>query len=465
MSALTFDAWHLPGIEPEELAIVKVGGLRCRYPVPTGALIGEVTRSLLDAGSELKERPVAELVGVIDTAAARLATDADPLRQEAERLVAAATGYSEAMTRLVLDRMTADWKGERLRALLGTELGDPAVLDGFQPAGPGRSARAYGPKLALQVFAGNVPGVAVTALVRALLVKAPSLGKLASGQPVLPVLFARAVSSVDPAVGRAVGVTYWPAGDRNARAHALRAADVVVVYGGAEAEAAYRQAVAPGARFVAHGPRFSAGLIARECCRAEGGGLVRDVARAVAAFDQHGCVSPHAVWIEEGGTASPEEMASALAESLDAVEKELPRGRIGPGEAAAIQQERAAAELRGHTPAGAGIRVLTGERTSWTVIFDPEPSFRPSCLNRLVRVHPVASLDVATNALAVAGGLLQSVALAADPDRSADLAHRLALAGATRITSFRNLPWPPPSWHHDGGEPLRELIRWVDLEE
>jgi hypothetical protein len=26
------------------------------------------------------------------------------------------------------------------------------------------------------------------------------------------------------------------------------------------------------------------------------------------------------------------------------------------------------------------------------------------------------------------------------------------------------MPWPPPEWHHDGASPLRELVRWVDLE-
>jgi hypothetical protein len=60
--------------------------------------------------------------------------------------------------------------------------------------------------------------------------------------------------------------------------------------------------------------------------------------------------------------------------------------------------------------------------------------------------------------------VLQSVAIAA-PDAAADaLAASLADIGVTRVTSFRDLPWPPPTWHHDGRGPLRELLRWVDIE-
>lgn len=460
MSGPGFDAWHLPGVEPGPTVTLELRGLTLRYPRPTPERIDQTVRGLREAGRQLRERPVSELVEVIDAAAARLADPADPLRADADRLLPAATGYSPEMTQLVLDRMTADWRADRLRALLSAELGDPAVLDAFRAA-TGRAARAYGPALAFHVFAGNVPGVAVTSLVRALLVKAPSLGKLASGQPVLPVLFARAVAAVDAGVGRALAVTYWPGGSTETERGAVRAADTVVVYGGEEAVAAYREHAEPATRLVVHGPRFSVGLIARDALEGDPE-LARRVARSVAVFDQQGCVSPHAVWVEEGGAVAPLELAEALAGALAEIEQELPRGRVGPAEASAIQQERSAAELRGLAPDRPQTRVFAGPGTLWTVIYDPEPDFRASCLNRLVRVHPVPAIEDAIGALAPVGRLLQSVALAGG--RRADIADRLADAGASRVTTFDALPWPPPDWHHDGRGPLRELIRWVDLE-
>jgi hypothetical protein len=279
---------------------------------------------------------------------------------------------------------------------------------------------------------------------------------------VLPVLFARAVTGVDPEVGRALAVTYWPGGSEDAEWRALEAADSVIVYGGQEAVASYAGRVNEGTRLVAHGPRLSVGLVAREAL-AQPTALARSVARAVAVFDQHGCVSPHSVWVEEG-TLAAADFAEELADALEAVELELPRGRIGPAEASAIQQERAAAEIKGHGTE-TGTRVLTGTGTRWTVIYDDEPAFRPSCLNRLVRVHPIPRLEEAVDLLAPAARHLQSVAIAAPADRRLALADRLARVGATRITTFDRLPWPSPEWHHDGRSPLRELVRWVDLED
>lgn len=460
-----FDAWHLPGVAPESTETIEVGELTWRYPTAKPELLKDTVTGLREAGRALRSRPVAELVGVVDAAAARLLDQGDELRAEAvDRL--ASTGYSREMTTRVLDGMARDWRADRLRRLLEAEFGDPAVLDGFARVGAGRRSRAYGPRLAFHIFAGNVPGVAVTSLIRALLVKAPSLGKLASRQPVLPVLFARAVASVDPDVGRALAVTYWPGGDPDAEAAALAAADAVVVYGGEEVVASIRERTPEGARLIVHGPRFSAGLVAGETLDADLPALARAVARAVALFDQHGCVSPHAVWVETGpaGTGA-EDFAGALADALAAVEEELPRGGVSAGEAAAIQQERAAAELKGHDPDGPTTRVFAGPGTRWTVIYDTDPAFVPSCLNRLVRVHPVDDLGMAVDRLAPVGRFLQSVAVAAPGPRRTDLAQRLARVGASRVTTFERLPWPPPDWHHDGQEPLRELVRWVDLED
>lgn len=457
-----FDAWWLPTAAADlELASIRVGDLECRYPVPTPALIDDAVRSLRGAGRELARRPVDAVVASVDAAAARLADPRDPLREQADRLVSAATGYSPEMTTVVLDRMAADWRAGPTRTLLRAELRDPAVLDGFVPVEGGLRVRAYGPDLALHVFAGNVPGVAVTSLVRSLLVKTPSLGKMASGQPILPVLFARALDAVDPDLARALAVTYWPGGSEDVEGRVLEEADLVVVYGGPDAVDAYRRRIPDHQRLVVHGPRFSVGLVGVEALE-DDPDLADRVARATAVFDQHGCVSPHAVWVEDPTGARKEPFAEALAAAFQRLETELPRGRIGPGETATIQQERGAAELRGH--AGAG-RVLSSVGTGWTVVLEGEPAFRPSCLNRFLHVHPIHDLDDAPDILAPVGSSLQSVAIAAHPDRRLALAHRFARIGASRVTSFDRLPWPPPHWHHDGRGPLRELLRWVDLEE
>jgi hypothetical protein len=459
------DAFHAfrlpPGVAPGELEL-REGRLPFRYPQPTHRLLDATLSKLRAAGRVLAGHTVHQIVDAVDAAAGHIADPRHPLGGEARRLVPLATGYSQAMADLVIQRMAADWRRERLLRLLEADLGDSAALDGFVPAGKGRRTRAYPPGLSFHVFSGNVPGVGVTSLVRSLLVKGAVLAKVASDEPVLPTLFARALDAVDPEIAAAVAITYWPGGSHDVEARVLAGADLVVVYGGEGTVASLRQRAPAGRRLVVHGPRFSTGLIAGTALD-EDPGLPEDAARAVATFDQQGCVSPHALWLEDPAGNRADAFADAVARALEALEHELPRGILGPGEAGVIQQERGAAELRTHA-LGRG-RVISGSGTTWTVVLDPEPVFRPSCLNRFVRIHPVEDLEEAVAALARHGEHIQSAAIAAPEARRLELADRLARVGVTRVTSFRTLPWPPPEWHHDGGEPLRELVRWVDLED
>lgn len=464
----TIDAFHLPGLREDEVRRWEIreyddGALRLRVPHLEPAALERILDRLRAARARhLAGRPVREIVAALDRTAAHFLEPESPVRALAEQALPAVTGYSSAMIRLVLDRMAADWRAPALEGLLRAELGDPAVLDGFQ-ARPERGVRAFGPELAFHIFAGNVPGVAVTSLIRSLLVKAATLGKTAAGEPLLPVLFAGTLARLEPELGDCLAVTYWPGGAEPLEEVALRGADTVIVYGGGEVVESVRRRLPAGSRLVEHGPRLSLALVAREELTQErAGGAAAALALATATFDQQGCVSPHVAYVERGGEVAPEEFAALVAAALERVEEELPRGRLSAAEAATIHQLRGAAEFR--AIAGRQVRVLASAGTEYTVIYDEEPGFTPSCLNRVLRIIPLGDLDGVPRRLAPFGSYLQTIGVAASAERRAALAEPLGQLGASRITTLEAMPWPPPTWHHDGQEPLRELLRWVDLD-
>ena len=461
------DAFHLPALRDPPTTVWSFGkgddAVELRVPRLTPEMLrAQVTELVEMRERHLARRSVAEVVEVVDRVAARLLDSGDELRAAAERALPAVTGYSAPMIRRVLDRMAADWRAEPLFDLLRADLGDPGVLDGFRPNPVGRGLRAaFGPRLAAHVFSGNVPGVAVTSIVRSLLVKAATLGKTAAGEPLLAALFARGIAEEDAGLGRCLAVTYWPGGDEEMERAAQERADAVIVYGGADAVAAVRSRTPPGARFLGYGSRLSFGVVGRGWLDGE---RAAEAARAAAldasTFDQQGCVSPHLFYVEEGGKVDPREWARLLAAEMEAVERELPRGALAPGESSAIRQLRAEAEFAEGTELHA-----SAEGTAWTVVFDPDPAFTASCLNRVVRVKPVPSLTDVAALVESYASVLQTVGLSAAEDEGRELAAALGRLGASRVAPLGRMAWPPPHWHHDGRPPLGDLVRWCDLEE
>lgn len=460
--------YHLPGLEPEQIAgwhTLERDGLSLRFPVLNQQVMEQLATGLREAKARvLAGRSAHSIASAIAAAARSFRSGAD--RGELDRDVAIMSGYSRAMVEHVLDRMEQDWHESVLLRLLDAELDGGHALESFRVQ-PGRSvrSRAYGPDLTLHIFAGNVPGVAVTALVRSLLVKSAVLGKMGSGEPIVAARFAQVLARIDADLGSCVGVTYWPGEEGGVTERALANADAVVVYGGANAARAIREKAPARVRVIEHGPRFSIGLVGRSVLAGGPGTdrLAMDVARAVATFDQQGCVSPHGVWVEEGGVASGRDFAAAVAESLAALEAELPAGGRSAAESIAIHDARSRAEFR--QMAGEETAFWASRDTAWTVIWDRAPDFQPVPLARTLRIHSVQSLLDVPARLAPLGSALQTVAIAADGPTTEVLAQRFAGIGATRITDFARMPWPPADGHHDGRGPLVELVRWVDLEQ
>ena len=461
MSAI--DAFHLPGIDDDDIQEwqeLGAPGLSVRAPLLAPEGLQRVLRRLRAAQLRLRRIPVRRIISAIDEVAARLLDPADSLRHIVETALPLLTGYSPAMVRLGLDRMAGDWRTAALERVLHAELGGPAPLDGIV-ARHGRRIIALPYPLVTHVFAGNVPGVAVTSLVRALLVRSASLGKTAAGEPLLPALFARALADVDAEVGAAIAVCYWPGGHDPLERIALAETDALVVYGGAAALADIRRRTPAQVPVIDHGPRLSVGFVARNAADDDDDAraLAAAAASGIATFDQQGCVSPHAIYIEHDALDAAA-FADLLARELADVQRTLPRGELTADEAAAIRRLRTRAEF-GSTDAD-GMRLISAPDDPFTILLHTHAGFEPSCLQRTVHVYPVTDIESALAALTPYRHLLQSAAVAGGDD---DLRLRIAQSGFTRITSFDRMPWPDPAGHHDGHGPLLELLRTVSVED
>ena len=144
-------------------------------------------------------------------------------------------------------------------------------------------------------------------------------------------LYARALADCDPGLAAALAVLYWPGGAGTVEAEVLARAGLVVVYGGAGTVEAVRGRLPAATPLVAYSHRVGVALVGREALAAgRADRTARAAARAVAAFDQRGCVSPHLFWVEEGGALTPAGWAARLAAAMAAVERDLPAGPTPP---------------------------------------------------------------------------------------------------------------------------------------
>lgn len=467
---MVFDAWALPADGPEAQAFGEVvidpsgeAGVRVRFPEFTPEQIASLSELLRAHREGLTRRRTVEIVAALDAVARRFLSPDDPIRKAAIEALPGTAGMSQEMAEVVLDGMAADWTEARLNALVASEFGGAEPLDGPASLPGGRRGRAMGFPLSVHIGAGTVPGVAVTSVVRALLVRSSVVIKPGLGDVVLPVLFARALREEAPWLADCVATMYWPGGvgPNGVEGAVLREADIVVAYGGDEALAKLRGNTPIHVRFVPYHHRLSLGLVlagARDEV-----GLPDAIARSVAVFDQYGCVSPRSLFVEAESEDDVRAVARSLGEALDRVSRALPPGPLTPIEASRVHQARGTAELR--AAAGEGVLVFAGDTESWTVVFDPTPSLADDPAHRFVRVMPIANLDRLADLLRPYTSRLQTMAVAGSEGMEVEVAACLARVGVTRMTTFERAPWPPPWWHHDGVGPLVALVRWMDLEE
>jgi len=469
------ESWCLPQefqLLPEEKAVRDDGGgppLICGILSPLR--LRDLVRLLRAARAEsLVTLPLARIVDSVGRVAGRLLDPNDPLRGEALEGLGAFSGFSPEMAATVLTGMARGWTAESLWALTREEFPEPGVLDGFFPGAAGGRTRAIGFPFTFHLGAGSVPGVSTTSMIRALLVKSAALLRPGFGDVGLPIAFLRGLQEEDSDLARNLAVLYWPAEEGEQTLAALEEADLVVAYGSDRTVHRVRQRLPVHTPLVAYRHRMGFGFVGRAVLVREGkvpGSSVakeaaRHAARAVSVFDQKGCVAPHVLFVERGGEVDPEEWATLLAGELREMEAELPSGRLSLEDGAAVQQVRGAAEMA--EGQGEGRVHHGGQEAPWTVLYRPGGRIEPSCQHRTVRVLPVSSIDEAVEALDDWRPYLQTVGILGAKEWGSGIMESMARLGVSRIAPMEKVPWPPSWWHHDGSGPLRDLVRWTDLE-
>jgi hypothetical protein len=380
----------------------------------------------------------------------------------------AATGFSRATLAAGLDSFFKQLTLERFQTLLESELGHPRRLDQLTSTDPeqaaGRAAIANGPELLAHIAAGNLPNPTLTSIVLGVLARSAQFVKCATGTALIPRLFAHSLYDAERKLGACLELVEWPGGNTDLESALFAEADCVTATGSDETLRAIRERLPSTARFLAYGHRVSFGYVAAEILFGfNAKQLAGRAAGDVAAWNQLGCLSPHVIYVQSGGPLPPEKFAELLADALAEREALEPRGELPAVVAAAIASRRSIYEVRAaHSPDTR--HWCSRGSTAWTVVYEADPRFQLSCLNRFVYVKGVKDLTEALQNADSFRGKVSTVGLAAPEHQAPELALELARWGVSRVCPLGQMQNPPLTWRHDGRPALGDLVRWTDWE-
>jgi hypothetical protein len=434
----------------------------------TASLITEACQTLKrNRERYLEGRTTESIIHLLDRLGNEWLSADFSFRREVLESGPAATGFSREVLAAGLDQFFKQLTAENLEAFLRQELGHPHRLDGFHPdehqVSGKRTALVRGPALMAQIAPGNIPNPVLSEMVLGLLTRSAQFVKCASGETFVPRLFAHSLYEADHKAGSCLEVAEWKGGSERLEAALFAEAECVVATGGNEVLDAIAKRVPRTARFVGYGTRISFAYVTREVLEQDAETVAQKAAADVTAWNQRGCLSPHVIYVEDAGRVTAEDFAARLAGQLEAAEKTLPRGTLSASDAAAIATRRSFYEVR--AAHSLETKMWTSpESTAWTIVFENDPRFQVSCLNRFIYIKVVADLNHALQGAELVREKMSTVGLCSTAAQARELAQQLARWGARRICPLGQMQNPPLGWRHDGRPPLGELVTWTDWE-
>ncbi|MCI0745389.1 MAG: hypothetical protein L0Y58_08300, partial [Verrucomicrobia subdivision 3 bacterium] len=365
----------------------------------------------------LAQRSTRNIIKVLHDVGENWLDAAYPIRRLALEQGPRATGFSLPTLTRGLETFFQRLTGDNLEALVLHDLGHAHRMDSLVATAAeqknSNAAMTTGPELILHFAAGNVPNPAFMSIVLGLLARSAQFMKCATGGSFLPRMFAHSIYDADSKLGACIEIAEWPGGRTDLEDALFAEADCVTVTGSDDTIAALRTRVPVRARLLTYGDRLSFGYVAAEALAGfNAKKIIEHAATDVIAWDQLGCLSPHLIYVEHGGAVSAEQFAHKLAEELGARETTEPRRKLSVDEAAVIASKRGFYKIRGANSEDTRLW-CSEDSTAWTVVYEADPRFQVSCLNRFVYVKAVTDITEALQAAESLRGKVSSVGLAA----------------------------------------------------
>jgi phenylacetate-coenzyme A ligase PaaK-like adenylate-forming protein len=399
----------------------------------------------------LRKQPIDALIGLIDAAAKRWATDPKYLFLKDKGLNFLATWCSERHLREI--------------AQFGLR-GNLAYADTYCafPESEKHLLKANSRGLVCHWMAGNVQILGLFALVQCIMTKNVNLLKVSSHDEGVFASLLSAFEGLTYTIPdgytikgndllKTMGVIYFSRNAVKLGELMSKNADVRIAWGGREAVetvAAYPSKY--DCETVIFGPKLSFAVVSKEMLTDEQAAkkLARRVSVDVSVFDQTGCASAHNLFIEKGGAVTPERFCQILNESMGKTEIQIPKPTMSPEQVSAVHSIRGVYDFCGLS--------FGSETMSYSILLDDKDELHKPVYSRVLFVHAVDSIMQATKHIT---DDIQTIGIEATSEQAVTFAEAATPMGAVRFPQIgRMLNFEMP-W--DGIVLIDRLVKWNTL--
>lgn len=327
-------------------------------------------------------------------------------------------------------------------------------LDARCVAAHPRCVRARPGHLAVVVLAGNVFTAAARGLAIPLLFGWPVIAKASTREDVFAAMLELALATVDPELAAAFRAVSISSEDREGTQVLFEQADAASVYGSDQTMDLIRAQLKATVSFIPHGHGLGVAIIGKAALDSEAQAteVAQSLARDVAAYDQRGCLSPHAAWVVRGAQVSPARFSELVFQALGAINVSLPRGTLPLASASAQLSFRAETAMRGTLLEGDG----------FSVAHEPHGTLRAGPCYRNLLVLELDDERELPAQLAPLSAHLKCLGTAGIEDMSTLIANLPPLS-APRVCKLGEMQTPPLHALADGVPAWSGLIRLIDV--
>ncbi len=333
-----------------------------------------------------------------------------------------------------------------------------------------RNALIVRPRLVFHVLAGNLFLSGWESLILATLLGSCSLVRTSAIDRWFAALWVDAMKSVSPLWKEGAKCYWWPHEATDLTRIASEASDAVVAFGDDASIVTLRQFVPPQTQFVGHGHKISVIFLDTDDMKTQNLPLlVRKLAYDFSVYDQQGCLSPRALFVQATSRDAVMELGTKLVRAMRRMAQTLPPHDLSLEEAAALAREREETRIQqtaresktARQPCDPHACVFSEPEDPFVVVCRSARPFIPSPVNRALVFRLFSKHDELTELLSAYRGHISTVAVARLKPLWIEIARDV---GAGRICKIGEMQKPPLGWTHDGHQPLRSLCSLIEMQ-